>query len=97
MDRFAEYEEACINEYWKQHKPTWRYVTGDQANQATLEKWLETTKGGFDVILDDGGHTNPQIWNSFQFLFYKALKPGGIYFIEDIHVGRTGAWVSSGH
>lgn len=28
---------------------------------------------------DAGGHSNPQIWNTFEVLFFKALKPGGLY------------------
>lgn len=41
---------------------------------------------------DDGGHQNDQIYNSFATLFHKALKPGGVYFIEDLHVARTAKW-----
>ena len=40
------------------------------------------------MIIDDGGHANFQIRNSFDVLFHKALNPGGLYFIEDLHVGR---------
>lgn len=54
------------------------------------------TGGNFEFVIDDGGHTNPQIWNSFQVLFFKALKPGGVYFVEDIHVGRHPGWYAGG-
>ena len=40
--------------------------------------------GQFDMIVDDGGHYPNQIQASFEFLFNKALKPGGLYVIEDI-------------
>ena len=42
-----------------------------------------------------GGHTNVQIWNSFDVLFHEALLPGGIYFIEDMLVGRTSRYDDS--
>lgn len=41
---------------------------------------------------DDGGHYNHQIFNSFATLWYKALKPGGVYFIEDLRFSREGPW-----
>jgi hypothetical protein len=31
-----------------------------------------------------------------QELFPKALKPGGIYFVEDLQVGRSPRWVDRG-
>lgn len=31
-------------------------------------------------------HTNMQQYNSFQELFVNALKPGGVYVIEDLQV-----------
>jgi hypothetical protein len=37
---------------------------------------------------DDGGHYNHHIYNSFATLFHQALKPGGVYFIEDLQVAR---------
>lgn len=45
----------------------------------TLESWVSMTGGGFDLVVDDGGHTNMQLYNSFAVLFEKALKPGGLY------------------
>ena len=63
-------------------------VVGDQANKTTVEEWVVTTGGKFNVIVDDGGHHNDQIKNSFDILFKKALLPGGLYFIEDLQVSR---------
>lgn len=82
---FGEYDAACV----AKHKPNLdelgvNVVTGDQANNDTLYRWLSETGGQFDVIIDDGGHMNHQIYNSFTVLFNKGLKPGGIYFIEDL-------------
>ena len=41
----------------------------------------------FDVIIDDGGHSNKQIDVSFK-LLWPTVKPGGYYFIEDLVCGR---------
>ena len=90
---FAEYDAACV----KREKDAGRMeglniVTGDQANVTTLYQWINETKGGFDVIIDDGGHANRMIKTSFDVLFPHALRPGGLYFMEDLHVGRAYSW-----
>lgn len=56
-------------------------VTGDQGNIAVLDSWIEKSGGNFDVIIDDGGHNNCQIWTSYVKL-WPHLKSGGLYFIE---------------
>lgn len=40
--------------------------------------------GGFDIILDDGGHMQHQQIISFQIL-YPFVKQGGLYCVEDLH------------
>lgn len=57
---------------------------GDQAD----EKFLDSL-GGFDIVVDDGGHTMHQQQISFQVLFPK-LSSGGIYVIEDLHTSYWG-------
>ena len=94
---FAESDADCV----ALHKPRLdalavNAVTGDQADVATLEGWVKETQGGFDVIVDDGGHQNQQILASFTVLFQRALKPGGVYVIEDMHVSRRGHWRGTG-
>lgn len=39
------------------------------------------------VLLDDGGHKNNQIYHSLHTL-WPYLKDGGLYYIEDVQVGR---------
>lgn len=85
---FAEVDAACVKNYWNSSLP-WKYVAGDQADFGVLKKWVSRTGGEFDYIVDDGGHSNIQIWSSFKYLFNYALKPGGVYFLEDLHVGRV--------
>ncbi|KAG7674290.1 hypothetical protein Ndes2526B_g03933 [Nannochloris sp. 'desiccata'] len=92
---FAEYEESCIKNYWNETS-RFNYVVGDQSDRGVLEEWVAKTGGNFDYIIDDGGHTNPQIWNSFDVLFNTALKPEGVYFIEDLNVGRFDPWYADG-
>jgi SAM-dependent methyltransferase len=40
--------------------------------------------GPFDIIIDDGSHTSPDVIAAFKYLFSK-LAPGGKYFAEDLH------------
>lgn len=85
----AEFDEQCVKE-----ARSWgiidgiKTLTGDQSNNDVLTSWIKQSGGQFDVIIDDGGHTNLQIMNSFNRLWFEALSPGGYYFMEDIHVGR---------
>jgi hypothetical protein len=59
-------------------------LIGDQSNEADLLRWVSTSGGQFDVIVDDGSHNPRHQLESFRVLFEHGLKPGGVYFIEDI-------------
>ncbi len=63
-------------------------LVGNQGNFNVLDSWIEQSGGGFDVIIDDGGHRNCQISHSFDKL-WPQLNPGGYYFIEDMHPGHV--------
>jgi len=52
----------------------------------------QTDGGHFDVIIDDGGHHNCQIYHTF-LKFWPRINPGGLYFIEDLHAGRLGHYM----
>jgi hypothetical protein len=93
---FAEFNAECVGK----EKASGRLagvniVVGDQANKETLKGWVDATGGNFDVIIDDGGHTNEQIVHSF-YALWPTLKAGGFYFIEDIHVGLAEGFLSAG-
>ena len=51
---------------------------GDQANVTFLQHVIAATPGGFDVIIDDGGHSVTQQRNSLMTL-WKHVRPGGVY------------------
>lgn len=77
-----EYDAQCAQEW--AHKTTGATVTtGDQGDPAVLEAFIEKYGSDFDIIIDDGGHTMSQQITSLQHLF-KAVKPGGMYFCEDL-------------
>lgn len=59
----------------------------DQADREQLKKVIETIDNGFDIIIDDGGHTMKQQQISFGYLF-KHLKSGGVYILEDLHTSN---------
>lgn len=90
----AEYDAACVQRHSNQLKELGiNALVGDQSDVNTLHSWISTSGGDFDVVIDDGGHTSMQMFNSFMVLFQHALKPGGIYILEDLHVVRTGLYV----
>lgn len=63
-------------------------VVGDQLNRDDIHRWVRETGGNFSVIIDDGGHGNDMIYNTFDIMFQDALAPGGLYFIEDLCFSR---------
>lgn len=60
---------------------------GSQLNTTFLQEVCDLY-GPFDVIIDDGGHTDDMIINSMQFLYpnNQCLSiDGGVYAVEDLH------------
>lgn len=69
----------------------------DQGNLEDLEAFAAATQGiAFDVIIDDGSHRADHQQISLGFLFRK-LKPGGLYFIEDLAANGMGDGASGRH
>lgn len=88
-----EYDAACA-EKWAGSTEGVTIFAGDQGDPATLERFLAEYGADFDIIIDDGGHTMQQQIVSIEHL-WKAVKPGGLYFCEDLemsfipHYGAT--------
>lgn len=57
-------------------------IQGDQKSRDDLKKIIAEVDQ-FDIIIDDGLHASEHQQVTFSFLF-KHLKPGGIFFIEDL-------------
>ena len=75
-----EYDGNCAEKFRSKVE---QLFIGDQSDFKTLK---EVAKGGpYDVIVDDGGHQVTQQINSLIGL-WPALKSGGVYFIEDLHL-----------
>jgi hypothetical protein len=55
---------------------------GDQADRGFLEH-VAKEGGGFDLVIDDGGHTMTQQNVAFETLF-PHVRDGGIYVLEDL-------------
>ena len=85
----ADTDAACVSKHnssmWKDFGI--RTLVGDQASKQTQAKWVREAGDDFDAIIDDGGHTNGQILSTFRGL-WPSVKRGGLYFIEDMLVGR---------
>lgn len=69
-------------------------VTGDQGNVNVVKQWVSETGGQFDAVIDDGSHKNSHLKKSFDTI-WPAVKPGGLYFLEDLQVGREGGYEDS--
>ena len=59
-----------------------KLIVGDANEINTKQKILDLQK--FDIIIDDGSHTSPDIIKSFA-NYFNHLKNGGLYIIEDLH------------
>ena len=56
---------------------------GDQGKREEMQEFIEKYGSEFDIIIDDGGHDVDLQQISLGF-FFKHLKDGGIYSIEDL-------------
>jgi len=88
----AEYDRECVA---AQHK-LWRHLNistlvGDQGNSSVVKSWIAKSGGGFNIVIDDGSHRNHDVYTSFMQL-WPEVQPAGLYFIEDLQVGRHAGW-----
>jgi hypothetical protein len=85
---FAEFDAVCSKNLMETKKDLgFNILVGSQGDSVTCQSWIIDSGGNFDIIIDDGSHRNNDIKVSFDVLF-PALKSGGLYFIEDLGVGR---------
>ncbi|WP_156428321.1 class I SAM-dependent methyltransferase [Novosphingobium sp. FSW06-99] len=61
-----------------------RIFIGDQSDPAFLDDVIAAV-GQADIIIDDGSHIPYHQIKTFEVLFYKLLKDGGVYICEDCH------------
>ncbi len=88
----AEYDASCVEAMQRKGRlDGLNMLTGDQGSPAVLGRWVQQSGGGFDVVIDDGGHSNSQILTTFAAL-WPQVKPGGFYFMEDLQAGRQAGW-----
>jgi SAM-dependent methyltransferase len=52
--------------------------------------------GAFDVILDDGGHSNSDVIQSFELLF-PLLNDNGLYIVEDTICYKVGNYINNSY
>jgi hypothetical protein len=66
---------------------------GDQGDTQRMDAIArEASPTGFHVIIDDASHLASLTAATFLTLFYKHLKPGGFYAIEDWGTGYWDCW-----
>ena len=96
---YIEYDKACVEKWaqvslllllsepkltsTQQNMTNVKIYTGSQSDTDFLNKFINSSGGGFDIIIDDGGHTMEQQITSLDKLF-PIVKPGGMYFCEDL-------------
>jgi hypothetical protein len=78
----ADIDTACARKV--QNTTHNAILIGDQSSEADMQRWIDTSGGQFDLIVDDGSHSSTHQIASFEFLFHNALAPGGVYVMEDI-------------
>jgi hypothetical protein len=95
---FIEYDAVCAKDWQETYKNA-TVESGDQADVDFLRSFVRKHGGGFDIIVDDGGHTMAQQTTSLIHLF-PSLRSGGLYFLEDLQtsymVNYGGGYLNNG-
>ena len=89
-----EYDERCAaawKDKWASHfnSVNLTIFTGSQSDAAVLQSVAHDGGGGYDAIVDDGGHSMNQQLTSLKHLFH-LLQPSGWYAIEDLQTSFMG-------
>ncbi|MEB3266019.1 MAG: class I SAM-dependent methyltransferase [Cyanobacteriota bacterium] len=63
--------------------PAIHVVVGDASDHDIYRRVGGLAKN-YDIIIDDGSHSSPDIIKGF-FLYFRLLSPGGLYIAEDLH------------
>ena len=89
--RFFGVDTVCgTNDYDTDGKvERYCFHQGDQCDANMWERFSDDVKGGFDIIIDDGLHSNIAVITTFNAL-WQHVKPGGFYAIEDLNVAYGG-------
>ena len=88
----AEIDGACIDLHREELRQLGiRPLVGNQSNRADVERWKAEVGQPLDVVIDDGSHRNSDILATFHML-WPSVSPGGLYFMEDLNVGRQARW-----
>lgn len=75
-----------VMQYIQKPHPYHIYI-GDQTDESLIN-YIARSAAPFDFIIDDGSHIDDHIVASFK-LLWQHIRPGGCYFIEDLHAGRA--------
>lgn len=64
-------------------------IQGDMGHLPDLAKLVNITGQDLDIIIDDASHASHHQQIALTYLF-DSLKPGGLYFVEDLHYQPSG-------
>ena len=58
----AEFDIPCLEKAKREGKVSGAHIlTGDQDKPEDIARWVSESGGKFDVVVDDGGHSNSHI------------------------------------
>lgn len=72
------------------------FIEIGDATDAAFLKNITDTYGTFDIILDDGSHTNKDVITTFELLF-PLLNDNGLYIIEDTICYKSPGYIVPGY
>lgn len=65
------------------------FKQGDQTDPEFWKQFIALAGGGWDIIIDDGYHSNISVITTFNAL-WQHVKPGGFYAVEDLGTAYGG-------